>query len=149
MISESWTNTMICMGAVGVVGVPVIIPVLAPIVSPAGNAPPEPSSQLPFVSIMHQLYAPTPPEAVKVALYGTPGVPVGKVIVPERQELQVMTSAPVTISVSCFVPLIEAASVTLTVNVKEPAPVGVPLICAVMLLKLSPGGSDPPLIAQV
>jgi hypothetical protein len=48
-----------------------------------------------------------------------------------------------------FVPVLLAASVTCTVNDAVPAVVGVPLICPVELLSVSPAGNDPALIDQL
>ena len=64
-----------------------------------------------------------------------PTVPSGTVVVP-------MLRDDPTVSVSAWVSVRDAASVTRTVNVTLPAVVGVPLSTPV-LLRLSPGGSVP------
>ena len=76
-----------------------------------------------------------PPAALMDALYGTPTMPLGRAVV-------VMTSvltAMVKVCVAVFVGVEE--SVTVTVNVKFPAPDGVPR--SMPPLKAKPGGNVP------
>jgi hypothetical protein len=62
----------------------------------------------------------------------------------------VVVSAEFTVSWNVALPVADAPSVTVTVNVVVPSvAVGVPLICPVVVLKLIPAGSVPPLKAKV
>jgi hypothetical protein len=62
----------------------------------------------------------------------------------------VVVSAEFTVSWKLALPVAEAASVTVTVNVVVASvAVGVPLICPLVVLKLIPAGSVPPLNAKV
>src|SRR5579862_5539961 len=120
MVSESLACTLTVTGAAGcALGVPEMMPL--PLLSvlmvrPAGSPPPVPSSQLPLISGMHQLYGGVPPEAENIAVYGTPTEPAGRWLVPAAQESQVTSSAPSTLMVRFLVAVWLAPSVTWAVK---------------------------------
>ena len=77
-----------------------------------------------------------PPLVLIGALYGTPTIPLGSAVVVMNRVL----TAIVRVCVAVWAGVEE--SVTIAVNVKLPAPEGVPLRIA-LLLKTKPGGSAP------
>lgn len=108
------------------VGIPVICPVLALMLSPAGNP------------VADQLYGVMPPSAATVALYAAPTVPLGSVAVVIESNAGAIVTVNVLVAV-CGVGVPESVTVTFTVLV--PAAVGVPVICPVLVLMLSPAGN--------
>ncbi len=107
------------------VGVPVICPVDAFIVSPAGK----PAAD-------HE-YGGTPPVAAAVALYAT-------LITPDGNAEVVMDNGTRTVIEKVFEAVCgvgEPESVTVTVTGLVPAAVGVPVICPVLALMLRPAGN--------
>lgn len=108
------------------VGVPVICPVLGLMLSPAGNP------------VADQLYGCMPPSADTAALYAVPTVPLGSVAVVMESSAGAMTTVNVLLVV-CGVGAPE--SVTVTVTEFVPGVVGVPVICPVLVLMLSPAGN--------
>jgi hypothetical protein len=116
----------------GVVGVPVIAPVAALSVKPAGRDP----------RMIEYVYAATPPVAVNADEYATPTCPVpdghvklrgvgGFVMIIVQFVLTVLLAALPDESIACAVKL----------NV--PGATGVPVIAPVEPLRLSPGGRVP------
>jgi hypothetical protein len=118
------------------VGVPLICPVVVLKLIPAGSVPP----------LNAKVYGTVPPLAVT----GVNGVYAVLTVSDLLAMACVTTKAPLTVSWKVALPVAEAASVTVTVNVVVPSvAVGVPLICPLVVLKLIPAGSVPPLKAKV
>jgi hypothetical protein len=113
-------------------GVPEMIPLLLS-VKPAGRLPP----------VTAQLYGGTPPVASSIWLYAVPSDPPGNVVVAI-----VNAGAAVTVIVIALLAELPASSVTSKVINALPAPVGVPVIAPVLLLKLKPKGSVPEVIVH-
>ena len=107
------------------VGVPVICPELALIVSPAGN-PAAP-----------HVYGVAPPAAATVAVYAAPTAPAGKSVV------MMVKPGGFTRSANAFVAVFAGIEESVTVNVTllVPAAVGVPVICPVPALIVKPAGN--------
>jgi hypothetical protein len=120
------------------VGVPVIVPLDAASVRPAGSAP----------ELMLQLYGVVPPVAPSVVEYAV-------LTRPDGTELVVICSgvtAAATVIVNdcvavCAVGVVE--STTLAVKLKEPDVVGVPDIVPAVADRLSPAGNAPELMLQL
>jgi hypothetical protein len=134
--AASVTVTVKTVAASGTVGVPLTAPVLVLKLSPVGSVPP----------LNANVYGSVPPLAVT-------GVNVGIRILTVPVVLGtacVVVSALFTVSVNVFADVAAAASVTVTVKtVAASGTVGVPLTAPVLVLKLSPVGSVPPLNANV
>lgn len=118
-----------------VVGVPVIAPLVAFKLKPAGKVP----------VVIFQLYGAIPPVAVNVALYITPAVPPGSDVVvmetgAETGAVMVMLKVPVAV--------FELLSRTWTANDEVAAVVGVPEMVP-LLLRLSPAGRLPEVTLQL
>ena len=77
-----------------------------------------------------------PPVVLIAALYGAPTIPLGSTLVVMKR----VSTAMVSVCVAFCTGVDE--SFTLTVNVKEPAELGVPLSTPV-LLNTKPGGKEP------
>src|SRR4051812_8914775 len=106
------------------VGVPLMTPVVALIVNPAGK----------FVTA--QVYGLVPPVAAKVAPYDVP-------VIAGDNELVVIVSGATTAMVSVFVAVRRVGlveSVTVIVTVLVPSVVGVPVIAPVEALSARPAG---------
>ena len=114
------------------VGIPLISPVPAASVNPAGSVP----------ELTAQVTAPTAPEAVRVWLYNVPTVPFGNVVGK-------IVNTPITVSVYARVPVCVNESVDCTVNDDDPAAVGVPLKTPVPDASIKPAGSVPTVTAHV
>ena len=117
-----------------VVGVPVIAPVAAFKVRPAGKVPTE---------IAH-VTAGVPPLDCSVALYT-------ELTAPVASELLVITSCWTMVRLSAFVTFCWGVpeSAAWTVKLDVPAVVGVPEITPVLALRVSPAGSEPTETVQV
>jgi hypothetical protein len=115
------------------VGVPLITPVEAFRLNPAGRVPAE----------TDQLYGVVPPVAVIVWLYAVPTVPAGSGLAVEI----VGAATGLTVREKAFVAV--PPPVTWTVKLKAPAVVGVPPITPVEAFRLSPAGSAPAEIDQL
>lgn len=126
-LPESVTFTVI-VEAPAVVGVPLTVHPESE--RPAGRAP-----------VIEHAYGMTPPVAPICALYGTPTVPSGSVLVNER-----VAGAMVMVSLALVFCAGLPPSVTVTRTVTLPATVGVPL--TVHAVRLRPAGSAP-VIAQL
>jgi len=118
-----------------VVGVPLICPVELLSVSPACKEP----------ALIDQLYGVVPPLACSVVEYPVPAVPPGSDAVLTVGGC----AAAATAMLNAFVPVLFAASFTLTVNEAVPAVVGVPETTPVDVTRLNPAGSVPALILQL
>ena len=120
-----------------VVGIPEMTPAVLK-VKPAGSDDPEASDQV---------YGVVPPVAVRVWLYATPTVPLGRVVVVIDRAagagLIVIDSALVAVAG------VAALSVTCTVKLQVIAFVGVPEMTPVAELRVRPPGNAPALIDQV
>jgi hypothetical protein len=118
-----------------VVGVPEITPVLAAIDNPAGKLP---------CTMLH-VYGLVPLVAASVAVYASPTIPFGKLVVVIRTIVE-----PYTVKVSACVAVSLALSVTFTVNASAvTAVVGVPEITPVLAFSVNPAGSVPELKLHV
>ena len=115
------------------VGIPVMAPLVASNVRPAGKEP----------DVMDQRYGGVPPTAFRLAEYAVPMAP------PDRVGAVVIVSAEITESVNAFVVLTELLSVTITVKAKLPKLVGVPVIAPLDGFSERPAGSEPALMDQV
>ena len=108
-----------------VVGVPVIAPLAASMLRPAGRP------------VADQVYGVVPPVAATVALYAAPTTPPGSdVVVMDGGAMMVIDRLAV--AVKC-VGLVE--SVTVTATVLAPAVVGVPVMAPEEALIVSPAGN--------
>lgn len=110
------------------VGVPEIAPVPDASVRPAGKVP---------VAMNHE-YGVVPPAAVSEALYATFCVPFGSdTVVMDGEEIAV------TLTLNAFVAVCALASVTVTLKLLVPDPVGVPEIAPVPDASVKPAGKFP------
>src|SRR4029079_17918303 len=107
------------------VGVPVIAPVLALRLSPAGSGPGD----------NEQVYGVVPPLAAAVCEYTPVASPFNRVVV-------VIDGAVAMVIDSALVAVAPTLSVTFSVKLNIPAAVGVPVI-APLLARLNPPGSGP------
>ena len=117
------------------VGVPVIAPVDAFSVNPAGRLPP----------VTVHVYGEVPPLTASEALYAVPTVPAGSDVV-------VMLSADATIvsvTVTDFACAGALESVTVNVTRIDADDVGVPVIAPVDAFSANPAGRLPPVTVQV
>src|SRR4030042_1426121 len=134
--AASVTVTVKTVAASVVVGVPLTAPVLVLKLSPVGSVPP----------LKAYVYGGVPPLAVTGM---NVGIRVFTVPVVLGTACEVV-SASFTVSVNVFAEVADAASVTVTVKtVAASVVVGVPLTAPVLVLKLIPVGSVPPLHAYV
>jgi hypothetical protein len=108
------------------VGVPVIAPVFALRLSPAGSGPGD----------NDQVYGSVPPVAAAVCEYTT-------LTSPFKSATVVMDGAAAIVIDNALVVVAPTLSVTFSVNPTVPAVVGVPVIAPVLALRLSPAGSGP------
>ena len=115
------------------VGDPVIVPLVALNVRPAGSEP----------AVIDQWYGGVPPTAFKLAEYAVPIAP------PDRVGAVVIVSAEITGSVNAFEVLTELLSVTVTVKAKLPTLVGVPVIAPLVGFSETPPGREPAVIDHV
>ena len=127
--SITWTVKLLVPA---VVGVPLITPVEAFKLNPAGRTP----------IVILQLYGVLPPEAVRVWLYTLPTLPSARVAV-------VTLTLPNIVIASALLAVAPFASVTCTVKLLVPAAVGVPLITPIDVFRLKPAGSVPESIPHV
>src|SRR5271157_358442 len=129
---ESATFTVKLAVPFGPVGVPVIAPVLALMLKPAGSAP----------AVIEKVSGAKPPVVATVWLYAVPSTSAGSevvVIVGGGGRLIVMVND---LELVCGLTVLE--SFTCTVKVKVPAgPVAVPVKAPVELFKLKPAGKLP------
>ena len=119
-----------------VVGVPLIAPVPAFNVSPAGSAP----------AVTLHVYGGVPPVAAIVCEYAVDTVPAGSGL-----PLLIVRVGGLIVSVYALDAVCggAAASCTPTVKLAVPAVVGVPVMAPVELFSVSPAGNDPAVIAHV
>jgi len=135
-VNASVTVNVSGVALAAAVGVPVIAPVAAFSVSPAGSVP----------VVNDHVYGGVPPPAVKVVLYGTPTSPLG------RGEFVIIPSPAKTVSVRFAVLLCGGVKESATLNVSGvafTAAVGVPVIAPVAALSVKPAGSVPAATDQV
>jgi hypothetical protein len=129
-----WGNESVTLNVIDVVEVPVGVPVIAPValasVRPAGSAP----------AVIDQVTGDVPPLEVRVAAYGAPAVPVGRLEVARDSgaAFSVMPKASVAISAVGV-----SASVTLMIAASQDVFVGVPEMTPVVALRDSPAGNEP------
>src|SRR5882724_11353148 len=124
-VVESVTFT-VNVDVAAVVGVPVIVPLVAPIDNPAGRAP----------ALMVQVSGDNPPVSAIVWLYATPTVPAGSEVVVIAGAVVAFTLMVKLPDVADTAPAV-LESVTLIVKVAVPVgPLGVPVIAPVLPFKL-------------
>ena len=117
-----------------VLGVPLITPLDAFKLKPAGSAP---------LLTVQLLYGGVPPVAANVWLYATPTVPPGSDVVrTDGPAITVMESG-------CAGEVFPRLSLTVTLNEEVPVALGVPLITPLEEFRLKPPGSDPLLTVQL
>ena len=114
-------------------GTPLRTPLVAPSVMPKGRVP--------LVTV--QRYGGVPPEAARVTEYGTFTDPPGNVAAV------VMTRLDAIFRVNALLAFTDELSVTCTVKLDVPEPVGVPVIAPVAAFKLKPAGKDPVVMIHV
>ena len=114
-----------------VVGVPLTVHPVS--VRPAGSVP----------AVILQAYGAVPPVTSITALYGTPTVPLGRVLNASARPAGLIVSVTEPLVLCCGLEL----SVTPTVRFEVPAVVGVPL--SVQPFSVKPAGSVPPVIVQL
>jgi len=114
-----------------VVGAPVMAPVVAFNVRPAGRLPEE----------IENVYGPTPPIATSAELYATPTW----AVTPG----QASAIGADTVIVQLVVAAVPVESTSLTVKLNVPAVVGVPAMAPVVVFSVRPGGRLPEEIENV
>ena len=120
------------------VGVPVMAPLASLSPRPVGRDPPmtaHPTGEVPPVDVR------------AVPGYGLPTSPPGSDVVVMFSGTLVTAIDRLAVAVSC-VGLLESVAVTAK-KLTTPGPVGVPVMVPVLVARLSPGGREPPVTAQL
>ena len=109
--------------------------------TPVAEASVMPRGRVPLTTV--QRYGGVPPEAASCTEYGTLTDP------PGNAGGVVMTRLEAIFSVNALLALTDALSVTCTVKLNVPEPVGVPVIAPVAAFKPKPVGKDPAVMVHV